>query len=274
MEVIPLENITSESVALAFYNNWVSRFGTPYTIVSDQGRQFTSQVFKDLAAICGTKLLHTTPYHPQIKWTDSLPTILLALRAAIREDTGFSISQMVYGKTIKLPGEFFEKPVFLRINRIRKPLEPYYEGPYPVLEKSDKFFTLKIKNREVKISIDRLKPAYILRTLDQPARSGDPIIPASREDPIIPASREDPIILASREDPIIPASRGDPIIPASSEDPIGPSSKPQPSKPGVWFELPKETRSGRRIKTPSRYNESIGRDFRHWKGSDVAAPIY
>ncbi|UYV84790.1 hypothetical protein LAZ67_X003518 [Cordylochernes scorpioides] len=52
MEVIPLENITSESVA--FYNNWVSRFGTPYTIVSDQGRQFTSQVFKDLAAIGGT----------------------------------------------------------------------------------------------------------------------------------------------------------------------------------------------------------------------------
>ncbi|UYV83387.1 K02A2.6-like [Cordylochernes scorpioides] len=137
---------------------------------------------------------------------------------------------------------FKSDQVFLRINRIRKPLEPYYEGPYPVLEKSDKYFTLKIKNREVKISIDRLKPAYILRTLDQPASSGDPIIPASRENPIIPASREDP---------------------------IGPSSKPQPSKPGVRFELPKETRSGRRIKTPSRYNESIGRDFRHWKGSDV-----
>ncbi|UYV82517.1 hypothetical protein LAZ67_21002637 [Cordylochernes scorpioides] len=139
---------------------------------------------------------------------------------------------------------FKSDQVFLRINRIRKPLEPYYEGPYPVHEKSDNFFTLKIKNREVKISIDRLKPAYILRALDQPASSGDPIIPVSREDPIIPASREDPII---------PASREDPIIPASSEDPIGPSSKPQPSKPGMRFELPKETRSGRRIKTPSSF---------------------
>ncbi|UYV75949.1 hypothetical protein LAZ67_13001892, partial [Cordylochernes scorpioides] len=337
MEVIPLENITSETVALAFYNNWVSRFGTPYTIVSDQGRQFTSQIFKDLAAICGTKLLHTTPYHPQsngkierfnrtlktaikahnsVKWTDSLPTILLALRAAIREDTGFSISQMVYGKTIKLPGEFFEKPVsrvdsslfisnlieymqmvkpiatnhniikdifihkdlfksdqvFLRINRIRKPLEPYYEGPYPVLEKSDKFFTLRIKNREVKISVDRLKPAYILGTPKNPiipASRKDPIIPASRKDPIIPASRKDPIIPASRKDPIIPASRKDPIIPASKKSPIGPSSGPRPAKPGVRFELPKETRSGRSIKPPSKYNESIGRDFRHWKGSDI-----
>ncbi|UYV84168.1 hypothetical protein LAZ67_X001410 [Cordylochernes scorpioides] len=186
-------------------------------------------------------------------------------------------------KTIKLTGEFFEKPVsrvdsssfisnlieymhmvrpiatnhnitkdifihkdlfksdqvFLRINRIRKPLEPYYEGPYPVLEKSDNFFTLRIKNREVKISIDRLKPAYILGTLDQPASSGDPIIPASREDPIIPASREDP------------------IIPASREDSIGPSSKPQPAKPKVRFELPKETRSGRRIKPPSSFSSFI-----------------
>ncbi|UYV74846.1 hypothetical protein LAZ67_12001294 [Cordylochernes scorpioides] len=79
----------------------------------------------------------------------------------------------------------------------------------------------------------------------------------------------DPIIPASREDPIIPASREDPIIPANRESPIGPSSKPQPAKPKVRFELPRETRSGRRIKPPSRYNESIGRDFRHWKGSDV-----
>ncbi|UYV77026.1 hypothetical protein LAZ67_14002919 [Cordylochernes scorpioides] len=74
---------------------------------------------------------------------------------------------------------------------------------------------------------------------------------------------------ASREDPIIPASREDPIKPASREGPIGPSSGPPPAKPKVRFELPKETRSGRRIKPPSRYNESIGRDFRHWKGSDV-----
>ncbi|UYV61937.1 hypothetical protein LAZ67_1007106 [Cordylochernes scorpioides] len=72
-----------------------------------------------------------------------------------------------------------------------------------------------------------------------------------------------------KENQVCYTSSGDPIIPASREDPIGPSSKPEPSKPGVRFDLPKETRSRRRIKTPSRYNESIERDFRHWKGSDV-----
>ncbi|UYV68724.1 hypothetical protein LAZ67_6000554 [Cordylochernes scorpioides] len=49
---------------------------------------------------------------------------------------------------------------------------------------------------------------------------------------------------------------------------------PRPARPGVRFELPRKTRSGRRIKPPSKYNESIGRDFRHWKGSDDGtAPI-
>ncbi|UYV79276.1 CLCN3 [Cordylochernes scorpioides] len=69
-----------------------------------------------------------------------------------------------------------------------------------------------------------------------------------------------------KENQVCYISSGDPC---NREDPIGPSSKPQPSKPGVRFDLPKETRSGRLIKTPSRYIESIGRDSRHRKGSDV-----
>ncbi|XP_035233095.1 uncharacterized protein LOC118204910 [Stegodyphus dumicola] len=52
--------------------------------------------------------------------------------------------------------------VFLRINRVRKQLEPPYEGPYLVINRSPKYFTLRIKNKEVNVSIDRLKPAYII----------------------------------------------------------------------------------------------------------------
>ncbi|UYV69790.1 hypothetical protein LAZ67_7000738, partial [Cordylochernes scorpioides] len=51
-----------------------------------------------------------------------------------------------------------------------------------------------------------------------------------------------------KENQVCYTSSGDPIIPASREDPIGPSSKPQPAKPGVRFDLPKETRSGRGLK--------------------------
>ncbi|GFS49141.1 retrovirus-related Pol polyprotein from transposon opus, partial [Nephila pilipes] len=52
--------------------------------------------------------------------------------------------------------------VFVRIDRIRKALEPPYQGPYRVVERSENFFTLSMKN--VNISIDHLKPAYLLVT--------------------------------------------------------------------------------------------------------------
>ncbi|UYV77011.1 hypothetical protein LAZ67_14002809, partial [Cordylochernes scorpioides] len=231
MEVVPLPDMKSETVARAFYENWIVRFGAPHTVISDQGKQFTSQLFKDLTTLCGIKLRHSTAYYPQcngkierlhrtiktairahnnIKWTETLPTVLLGLRAAINKDNNHSLSQMVYGKTIRLPGEFFDdskhhlhaeefvqqlqkqmellKPlnekhhsktkvfvhkdlktcshVFIRTDRVKKPLEPPYEGPFPVLDRTDKYFTLKVNGRNVTTSIDRLRPAYLLADSD------------------------------------------------------------------------------------------------------------
>ncbi|GFT00779.1 retrovirus-related Pol polyprotein from transposon opus [Nephila pilipes] len=52
----------------------------------------------------------------------------------------------------------------VRIDRIKKALEPSYQGPYRVVERSENFFTLSMKNKNVNISFDRLKPAYLLVT--------------------------------------------------------------------------------------------------------------
>ncbi|GFY18453.1 retrovirus-related Pol polyprotein from transposon opus [Trichonephila clavipes] len=131
MEAIPIPEITAEIVGRAFYEKWICRFGVPAKIVTDQGRQFEAELFRSIAAICGAKVAHTTSYHPQcngkverlhrtlkgaikahnnIRWTESLPTVLLGLRAAIRPDISYTIAQMVYGTSIKLPGEFFDPP--------------------------------------------------------------------------------------------------------------------------------------------------------------------
>ncbi|XP_035212963.1 uncharacterized protein LOC118186903 [Stegodyphus dumicola] len=53
--------------------------------------------------------------------------------------------------------------VFLRLDRVKKPLAPPYEGPFLVLQRTPKYFNLSIKNRQVSISVDRLKPAYVLQ---------------------------------------------------------------------------------------------------------------
>ncbi|KAG0428887.1 hypothetical protein HPB47_024160, partial [Ixodes persulcatus] len=56
--------------------------------------------------------------------------------------------------------------VFVRHEAARRSLQPAYDGPYKVLGRAEKHFTLAYPNREDHLSIDRLKPAYILSSDD------------------------------------------------------------------------------------------------------------
>ncbi|GFY47297.1 retrovirus-related Pol polyprotein from transposon 412 [Trichonephila inaurata madagascariensis] len=51
--------------------------------------------------------------------------------------------------------------VFLRTDSLRKGLQPPYEGPYKVVDRTEKVFRILRHGKEVSVSIDRLKPAYI-----------------------------------------------------------------------------------------------------------------
>ncbi|GBM59263.1 hypothetical protein AVEN_66208-1 [Araneus ventricosus] len=98
IEVIPLANVTAERVARKFYDHWNSRFGMPNLLITDQGSQFRSELFKIIGVICGFKICTTVAYHPQcngeiesihwilktairghnsIEWTQTLSTVLL-----------------------------------------------------------------------------------------------------------------------------------------------------------------------------------------------------
>ncbi|GFV92840.1 retrovirus-related Pol polyprotein from transposon opus [Trichonephila clavipes] len=124
MEAVPIPDCKAETTSKAFYEHWVCRFRVPGKIITDQGRQFESQFFRSLAAICGAKVAHANSYHTKcngkgerlhrtwkgaikaqnnIKWTDTLPTVLLGLGTALRPDTNHTIAQMVYGSNIRLP---------------------------------------------------------------------------------------------------------------------------------------------------------------------------
>ena len=63
-EAIPLVNATAETVVQAFISNWVSRFGVPTLITTDQGRQFESSLWSQLMKILDTQRTRTTAYHP------------------------------------------------------------------------------------------------------------------------------------------------------------------------------------------------------------------
>ncbi|GBN19459.1 hypothetical protein AVEN_110425-1 [Araneus ventricosus] len=113
MEAIPLDNISADTVARAFYNNCVARFGTPHKFIIDSGTQFRSETLQLLFKICGIKLQHIIAYQPvcngkaeslhrtlktavkchnNLSWIDTLQTVLLGLRTAIQEDNNHSIA--------------------------------------------------------------------------------------------------------------------------------------------------------------------------------------
>ncbi|UYV70049.1 hypothetical protein LAZ67_7001603 [Cordylochernes scorpioides] len=129
VEVLPLENIKADTIIKSFYKEWISRYGAPCHLITDRGMQFMSHKLKEFAKMCGIQLKHTTSYHPQsngkierfhrtlktaisshnyIRWTERLPSVLLGLRSSNYGSSDFSIAQMVFGKTIRLPGEFFQ----------------------------------------------------------------------------------------------------------------------------------------------------------------------
>lgn len=154
-EVTPLYDISADTVARAFYQSWITRFGCPQVVTTDQGRQFVSSLFKELTKLCGTELRHTTAYHPEAngmverfhrtlkaalmahgdqRWTDALPTVLLGLRTAWKDDLQCSTAEVVYGEPLRIPGEFLHTitPQFERPDNFVTNLKNYFSKLKPV----------------------------------------------------------------------------------------------------------------------------------------------
>ncbi|GFT22530.1 transposon Ty3-I Gag-Pol polyprotein [Nephila pilipes] len=93
------------TIADAFYSKWIDRFGVPSIITTDLRCQFESCLFSAPTRLLGVERLRITAYLPQSnglieecslkatimchatdKWAEDLPTILLGLRASLKEN--------------------------------------------------------------------------------------------------------------------------------------------------------------------------------------------
>ena len=123
IEAIPLVTMTAEECAKALLRCWVSRFGVPGDITTDQGRQFTSALWAEMNTMLGIKSLRTTAYHPQCNgivervhhtlkerlmarsgfsadWMLHLPMVLLGIRSDVREEGLVSSAELVFGSAL------------------------------------------------------------------------------------------------------------------------------------------------------------------------------
>jgi len=128
-ERVLLPDIIADTVAKFFWTTWISRFGLPKIITNDQRTQFELNLFEALTKLIDTKYTRTTAYHPKsnrlierwhrslkaaiicqanAKWVDALPIVLIGLRTCYKEDIHVSIAKLLYGKTLRIPREFFD----------------------------------------------------------------------------------------------------------------------------------------------------------------------
>lgn len=238
-EAWPMRDQEASTVARTFFDGWISRYGTPRIITTDQGRQFEAQLFKNLTNILNVKQIRTTAYHPAAngmverfhrqlktaikchqndKWTEVLPAVLLGIRAAWKEDLQTTSAELLFGQQLRLPGEllapstqqhdsstyvdrlkqFFKniRPttpvqhgkrrtfvfkdlstceyVFLRDDGPKSMLQFSYTGPHKVIKRNERTYDIDITGKIRTVTIDRLKPAYIL----QPQQHADQPLPA------------------------------------------------------------------------------------------------
>ena len=135
VECYALPDHQAQTVADAMVSNFISRFGVPSVIHSDQRRRFESRLFEEVCQLLGIEKTRTTPYHPQSdglverfnrtlqqmlsafvnkerdNWHEHFPYVVMAYRATVHESTKFSPNRLMLGHKTNLPLDLLVGPL-------------------------------------------------------------------------------------------------------------------------------------------------------------------
>ena len=127
IEAYPLPEQSSYQIAQKFVYEWVSHYGVPMSVVTDQGSPFCSDMMQQICKLLECAKLRTTPYHPsangqaerfcgvvarmirsytdrmQRTWDVGLSLLTSAIRRTPNRSTGFSPNRMVFGTELAMP---------------------------------------------------------------------------------------------------------------------------------------------------------------------------
>ena len=129
VEAEALATIMESRIQSFVWKNIICRFGIPLTIISDNGRQFDSQAFRDFCSGLGIKNQFSLPGHPKANgqtevtnrtllkiiktklddakgpWPKELPNVLWAYRTIARTPAGEAHFKITYGTEAVIPVE-------------------------------------------------------------------------------------------------------------------------------------------------------------------------
>ncbi|RWS01320.1 hypothetical protein B4U79_13335, partial [Dinothrombium tinctorium] len=129
-----ISEITAKVAADFVFEEIICRFGVPKTVLTDQGVQFQSKLFRELINAIGSKKLQTSSYHPQCNgkteranqtikmalkkycssdqrdWDKYLKMVVFAYNNSKNATTGFSPFEIIHGFKPIQPQENIKKP--------------------------------------------------------------------------------------------------------------------------------------------------------------------
>ena len=125
--VIPLESINAKTVASKLIEKFISVFGAPATLHSDQGSNIQSSVFQEVCKLLGIEKTRTTHDRPQSDgmieracrsvqemlsayvsqnqedWATYIPMLVLAYKASLHDSTRCTRASLMLGRQLRLP---------------------------------------------------------------------------------------------------------------------------------------------------------------------------
>lgn len=130
VKATPIPDQQTRTIAEVFIKQWICRHGVPLTLHSDQGSNFSSELFTELCRLLRMNKTRTTPFHPQgngaverfhrtlrqsllahteyerMNWDTTLPWCLWAYRSITHNSTNHSPAAALYGRELRLPLDF------------------------------------------------------------------------------------------------------------------------------------------------------------------------
>lgn len=191
-EINPIRAATARTVSRLFKETILLRYGAPELLISDNGKQYVSDMFGEVAKEWDVKIQFTAPYTPQsnpterqnrvIKtiisqyvkddhrsWDVNLKEFMFAINTATHESTKFTPAMLNFGRELSTPKS-------LRGPRFETTTDETKQGPIHD-NRMEKFRTLYEKcHRNLKEAFNRQAHYYNLRRRDNPFVVGQKVM--------------------------------------------------------------------------------------------------